>query len=34
LLIYVSARREDCGIAEVMDNSRGTTDTSVVRQMR
>jgi len=34
LLIYVSARREDCGIAEVMENSRGTTDTPVVRQMR
>jgi len=34
LLIYINARREDCGIAEVMENSRGTTDTPVVRQMR
>jgi glycosyltransferase involved in cell wall biosynthesis len=34
LLIYVSARREDCGIAEVIDNTRAPTDTPVVRQLR
>jgi hypothetical protein len=34
LLIYVSARREECGIAEVMENLHSTTDVSVVRQIR